>query len=294
MRESFPLSGWLIIGLLIAVTVFLLAGPQSQAASTSFTLTETPIGTWNDVVNDYGRWTYVASANQAPGAFNRWQDSPWHWRHYDPTDPGREHIKCDDIQYLFPADPNSLDTAVSADGQTVTVNIYQAKDSVYVCFALECDDGSYSFVLMRNLQTEETITSGPCGGGSNNLINQPNHPAIDQTESDDDKLDPANNVDPIDDSNGQGEEGPGGNDQNDQGQDNGQDDNQRNDQGQGNDQNDQGQDNGQDDQNQDNGQGNDQNDQGQNQDGSNQPDGEGQTNQPPTTEDPPIDKTPSK
>ncbi len=271
MREPFPLSGWLIIGLLIAVAVFLLAGPHSQAASNSFTLTEIdPTG------NNYaGYWQYQAQTNSPQETITSRQDSPWHWRHYDSTDINKEHIKCDDIQYLYPANPNSPDTVISADGQTIIVNTYQAIDSVWVCFALECDDGSYSFALMRNLQTEKTITSGACGGGSNNRINQPDHPAIDPIESDDDKLDPANNVDPVNNPNGQGEGGAGDNDQNNQdsqGQDNGQDGNQRNDQDQGN----------------------DQNDQGQNQDDNNQPGGEGQTNQSPTTEDPPIDKTPSK
>ena len=77
----------IILGVLLAVLAGLLSIANVQGSSDRFTITETPIGTWNDVVNNYGRWTYVASANQAPGAFNRWQDSPWHWRHYDPTDP---------------------------------------------------------------------------------------------------------------------------------------------------------------------------------------------------------------
>ena len=263
MREPFPLSGWLIIGLLIAVAVFLLAGPRSQAASDSFTLTEIdPTGE-----NHKGRWQYKAQTSSPQDTITSWRDSPWYWRHWNSD-------KCDNTKDLFPADPDSVDTTISADGQTVTVDIYQAQDSTWVCFALECDDGSYSFALMRNTQTERTITSGACSENSNNRINQPDRPAIDSTESDNDKLDPVDSVDPINNPNGQGEEGPGGNDQDDQ--------------------NGQGQGNGQDDQNQDDGQGNDQNDQGQNQDDDNQPNGENQTNQPPTTESPPIDKTPSK
>ena len=263
MREPFPLSGWLIIGLLIAVAVFLLAGPHSQAASNSFTLTEVdPTGN-----NHAGWWQYRAQTNSPQDPITGWRDSPWYWRHWDSD-------KCDDVLDLYPADPNEVDNTISADGQTITANIYQAIDSAWVCFALECDDGSYSFALMRNMQTEKTITSGACGGNSNNRINRPDQPAIDMTESDDDQLDPANNVDPIGNPNGQGEGEPDNNDRND-----------RNDQEQKNGQND----------NQDNGQGQDngQNDQEQNQP-DNQPDGEGQTDRSPTTEDPPIDKTPSK
>ena len=258
MREPFPLSAWLVIGLLIAVAVFLLVGPHSQAASNSFTLTEVdPTGN-----NRPGHWQYRAVANTAPGGFSRWQDSPWHWRHYDPTDVGKEHIKCDDTSSLFLADPASPDTAVSADGGTVTVNIYQEIDTVWVCFALECDDGSYSFALMRNLQTEDTITSGACSENSNNRVGPPNQPAVDPTDSvDNDELDPVDDVDPIDNHNGQGGQGPDG----------GQDD-------QNNGQGDQGDD-------QDDGQ----DDQEQSQDGDSQNDNQDQTNQPP-----PIDQTPSK
>ena len=270
MREPFPLSGWLVIGLLIAVVGFLLAGPHSQAASNSFTLTEIdPTG------NNYaGYWQYEARTNSPQDTITSRQDSPWHWRHYDPTDTGKEHIKCDDVQYLYPAEPNSPDTTISANGQTVTVNIYQAQDSVYVCFALECDDGTYSFALMRNLQTEKTITSGPCGGNSNNRVSPPNHPAVDLTDSvDNDELDPVDDVDLIDDQNGQGGQGPDGDGQDDQ--NNGQGD------GQGNQSNDQ--DDGQ--ANENNVQSDGQDNQEQSQDGDNQ----GQPDQPP-----PIDQTPSK
>ncbi len=162
---------------LLLITLFgLLSIANVQGSSNSFTLTEIdPTG------NNYaGWWQYQARTNSPQGTITSRQDSPWHWRHYDSTDINKEHIKCDDIQHLYPANPNSPDTTISADGQTVTVNIYQAKDSVYVCFALECDDGSYSFVLMRNLQTEKTIRSGPCGGvaGTSSIPTTNNDPPV--------------------------------------------------------------------------------------------------------------------
>ncbi len=166
----------IILGVLLAVLAGLLSIANVQGSSNSFTLTEIdPTG------NNYaGKWQYKAQTNSPQDTITSRHDSPWHWRHYDPTESDREHIKCDDIQHLYPANPNSPDTVISADGQTVTVNIYQAKDSVYVCFALECDDGSYSFVLMRNLQTEKTIRSGPCGGvaGTSSIPTTNNDPPV--------------------------------------------------------------------------------------------------------------------
>ena len=149
---------------LLLITLFgLLSIANVQGSShRPFTLTEVdPTGN-----NRPGHWQYRAVANTAPGGFSRWQDSPWHWRHYDPTDVGKEHIKCDDTFALFPADPASPDTAVSADGGTITVNIYQEIDTVWVCFALECDDGTFAYSKIRNLQTEDTLTSGTCGHGA--------------------------------------------------------------------------------------------------------------------------------
>ena len=172
---------------LLLITLFgLLSIANVQGSSNIFTLTEIdPTG------NNYaGHWQYEARTNSPQDTITSRQDSPWHWRHYDPTDTGKEHIKCDDIQYLYPANPASPDTAVSANGQTVTVNIYQAQDSVYVCFALECDDGTYSFALMRNLQTEKTITSGPCGGTagtSGTPTTNKNPPVVEEEEEEEEE-----------------------------------------------------------------------------------------------------------
>ena len=160
---QFKISHKIALAVLLAVPVGLLSIANVQGSShRPFTLTEVdPTGN-----NRPGHWQYRAVANTAPGGFSRWQDSPWHWRHYDPTDVGKEHIKCDDTFALFLADPASPDTAVSADGGTVTVNIYQEIDTVWVCFALECDDGTFAYSKIRNLQTEDTLTSGTCGHGA--------------------------------------------------------------------------------------------------------------------------------
>ena len=176
----------IIPAVLLVVLAGLLSIANVQGSSNIFTLTEIdPTG------NNYaGHWQYEARTNSPQDTITSRQDSPWHWRHYDPTDTGKEHIKCDDIQYLYPANPASPDTTISANGQTVTVNIYQAQDSVYVCFALECDDGTYSFALMRNLQTEKTITSGPCGGTagtSGTPTTNKNPPVVEEEEEEEEE-----------------------------------------------------------------------------------------------------------
>ncbi len=151
----------LFLGLSIVAGIASMAEVQG-ASNQQFTLTEVdPTG---DRVA--GWWQYTAQTDTPQDSINSRHDSPWHWRHWDSD-------KCDDIQDLYPANPNSPDTVISANGQTVTTNIYQARDSVWVCFALECDDGSYSFALMRNLQTEVTVSSNGCGEGSSSDITPP-------------------------------------------------------------------------------------------------------------------------
>lgn len=207
MREPFPLSGWLVIGLLVAVAVLLLVGPHSQATShRPFTVTEIdPTG------NRYaGHWQYRAVAKTAPGGFSHWRDSPWHWRHYDQTAVDEEGVNCDETLKLFPADPNSPDTDVSADGGTVTVSIYQQISTVWVCFAFECDDGTYAYAKMKNDQTLATINSGTCGNALRRS-GQPDQPAIDSTDSNQDsQLDPiGGGPDELDNPGGQNQEDPG-------------------------------------------------------------------------------------
>ena len=143
----------LFVALPVLMTAaFLVTADVSGANPEGFTLTEVdPTGH-----GQVGRWQYTTQANTAPGAVNSWRDTPWYWRHWDSD-------KCDDIRDLYPANPDSVDTAITANGQEVTVSIYQAIDSVWVCFALECDNGTYSFALMRNTRTEDTINSGACG-----------------------------------------------------------------------------------------------------------------------------------
>ena len=131
----------------------------TKSLSNRFVLTEIDADPNGD---DNHKWQYRVVANNAPGGFsNRW-DSPWHWRHYSQSDADELDITCDNIQDLFPINPNSPDTEVSADGGTVTVNTYQYVDTVWICFAFECDEGTYTFAIMKNLRTEISINSGTC------------------------------------------------------------------------------------------------------------------------------------
>ena len=158
----------LFLGLSIVAGIASMAQVQG-ASHQQFTLTEVdPIG---DRVA--GWWQYRAVANTAPGGFSRHQDSPWHWRHYGQYEIDNYGANCgDNIFALYPANPNSPDTAVSADGGTITVNIYQEIDTVWICFALECDDGTFAYAQMRNLQTETTVSGNGCGEGSSSDTTQ--------------------------------------------------------------------------------------------------------------------------
>ena len=173
------------------------------------------------------RWQYRAVTDIAIDTSNlgHYQDSPWWWRHYNENDtrPDFQDIDCDDTLRLFPADPDSPDTTISADGQTLTVNVYQVADSVWVCFAVKCADNTYAYAKIRNTQTQSTINSGPCGQGipgSRSRITRPDQPAIDPLESNNnpnpsrvdsgpdfiDNTDPNSNTDP--NGQGSGETGP--------------------------------------------------------------------------------------
>ena len=158
----------LFLGLSIVAGIASMAQVQG-ASHQQFTLTEVdPTG--NRVA---GWWQYRAVANTAPGGFSRRQDSPWHWRHYGQYEIDNYGTNCgDNIFALYPANPNSPDTVVSADGGTITVNIYQEIDTVWICFALECDDGTFAYAQMRNLQTETTVSGNGCGEGSSSDTTQ--------------------------------------------------------------------------------------------------------------------------
>ena len=150
---------WFLMPALALLTVFgILSATRVQGSSSqSFTLAEAASIT--DENGDKTKWQYTARASNAVGPIDHWRNSPWHWKHSkDPT--------CDDDTILYPANPESPDTAISADGQEVTVNVYQKEDSVWVCFQLECDNGSNIHAQMRNLQTEATITSDSCSTGN--------------------------------------------------------------------------------------------------------------------------------
>lgn len=145
-------TGIISLGLILALSPL-----TASASSQHFTLTESDPYPNSE---SPGRWEYTARTDspQPPTsqwADTYWRDAPWYWRHWDSS-------SCDNVDDLFPANPNSVDTDVSADGQTVTVRIYQKIDSVWVCFALDCGDGSYAYARMRNSQTEATVDSGSC------------------------------------------------------------------------------------------------------------------------------------
>ena len=152
-----PTAWFVSLVLILSTLTGLTPANRVEASSNRFSLTE--IADDFDPDNNYSpdRWQYQVQASTTPGAVASWHDSPWHWRHWDSS-------QCDDVSDLFPADPASPDTDISANGQTVTVNIYQEIDTVWVCFALECDDGSYAFARIKNLQTEAAATSSGCGG----------------------------------------------------------------------------------------------------------------------------------
>ncbi|MYB75538.1 MAG: hypothetical protein F4X83_00240 [Chloroflexi bacterium] len=169
---------------------FPIANAQASAGN-SFTLEEIDPQPDND---NHTRWQYRVVAQTAPGGFSRWQDSPWYWRH-------RASDECDNTGSLFRVDPNSPDTEVSADGGTVTVNVYARANSVWVCFALRCDDGTYIYAKMKNTQKMQTVVSDSCAQSEpeddpprRNNDNDDNEPPIEEPEEEDEVVvDPPNN-----------------------------------------------------------------------------------------------------
>lgn len=117
------------------------------ASGQHFTITEASL--------QNNRWQYTAATDTTQ------DENTWEWSHASWTQDS-----CDETTFLLPASNKEGDTQVSSDYQQVTVEIWQTIDTAWICFSLECDDGSRIYARIRNLQTESTVTSESCGSGS--------------------------------------------------------------------------------------------------------------------------------